>query len=189
MGKAKQRHCYNALLVMRKGLVVLILISVCFVLECCSSKPRSESTASHMEFGDVRVTPISGLGQEGRFRVILVPKPGGPKAAMVGLLINARQDGAGACYVFRSLTGNESLLVADSGQGSTLMGKSESVGNLQCELLRDGTSSRYDESQAIADFHVRFRSEFRGQKHLYAILQDEQGCGADFKTVGEWSVE
>ena len=178
---------------MRKLLRLPAVLSLgCLLVNCGSNAPSNSAVTTvpaKLDFGEARVSPKAGSGREGRFRVSLTPRPGGLKPAVVGLLINDRQNGENACYVFRSLALKVSMLVPDSGLGSTGLGESESVGNRQCELLREGTSSTSSDSEVTADFHIRFRPEFRGARHLWVIGQDEQGHGVEFQAVGDWTVE
>jgi hypothetical protein len=180
---------------MRRFLVFLMLVFSSFLFISCGGQktpsqgaPSSAAVPGALDFGNASATPKTGNGREGRFRVVFTRKPGGAQASTIGLLINDRQNGENACYAFRSVVMNASMLVLDSGIGSTPISDAPSVGNHQCELLSDTKSSLTD-TEVVAEFHIRFRPEFRGPKHLWAIGQDDQGRGAEFQTVGEWTVE
>jgi hypothetical protein len=148
-----------------------------------SASPEKQS------FGEFRVSPNSGSGNDRVFRVSILHNPDIRNTAFVGLLINEQEDGTNACYVFRNVTNGESTLVTDSGFGSTSLGSMQSVGNRQCELLRDGTTSSADASGITVDFHVRFRRTFGGMKRLYVIVRDAQDRGSQLKPAGEWVVD
>jgi hypothetical protein len=148
--------------------------------------PTATPAKALPEFGAAEISPASGSGREATFRVTV--KPGPQKPLLIGLLINDRLNGEAACYVFRNLNSKETLLVADSGAGSTPLGQSTSVTNRQCELLRDGTDSSEDGSGSTATFHLRFRPAFRGDKHMWVAPSDAAGKGPELKQVGGWIV-
>jgi hypothetical protein len=162
---------------------------------CSSPKPaapeqQAPSAAApakpRFNFGAPELTPSTGSGNEATFTVKL--RGGSEQPAMIGMLINERQNGEAACYVFSNLTNADNMLVADAGTGSVVMGAKKSLANKQCELLKEGTSSTADASGVVATFHVRFKSGFKGPKHVWVAPTDGAGNGPELKQAGDWTV-
>jgi hypothetical protein len=176
--------------------LLLLAAGFAFMLAACSSSQPAASekqapaaavpTKPRFDFGDPELTPASGNGKEVTFTVRL--KGGTEKPAMIGLLINSRQNGESACYVFRNFTNDDNMLVADAGTGSTAMGNKKSLANKQCELLKEGTDSTSDPNGVAATFHIRFKSAFTGPKHVWVAPTDGAGNGPELKQVADWTV-
>src|SRR5262252_3832303 len=85
---------------------------VLMLVGCSSPQPASPVAAApaklKVDFGATELTPVSGSGNEATFTLTL--RGGSEKPAMIGLLINDRQNGEGACYVFRNLTNDDNIL-------------------------------------------------------------------------------
>lgn len=143
-------------------------------------------------WGNTQLAPNKGKGNEALFRFsIQLPPPQftGSPIVIVGALINSKIDGGSACYIFRNLTSNDNRLMADSGSDGQSLGSAPSLGNSQCEVLRDGTDASVEGSTLHWSIHVRFRQAFRGPKMIYLIEQDAAGAYSDFKLMGQWTVE
>src|SRR5258708_6179225 len=118
------------------------LAFLCCLFEACSPKPANvekrvdalPSAKPGFHFGNISISPNSGRGRDATFQVAV--SSGAQKPAFLGLLINDSQHGERGCYVLQSLADSESMLVADSGIGSTPLGSHDSITNHQCELIR-----------------------------------------------------
>jgi len=176
--------------------LLLPVFALAFLCAGCSSpKPAAPEqqtpsaavpAAPKFDFGAPELTPTTGSGKEATFTVNL--KGGSQKPAMIGMLINGRQNGEAACYVFRNLTNSDDILVADAGSGSSAMGEKKSLANKQCELRKEGTTSTSDASGVTATFHIRFKSGFAGPKHVWVAPTDAAGNGPELKQAGDWTV-
>ena len=166
----------------------LVLAVACFLSQGCSSKSPTAAEAKP-DFGKLSVTPKSGAGLDGVFHLVLEKKPGVKPPLLLGLLINDRENGEHACYVYQNLPADSTTLVNDSGLGVIPL-EAKSIGNQQCEVLQEGTSiSTANPSQISVDLHLRFRPAFKGEKHLYGIALDSQNQGTDLEPLGLWKVE
>jgi len=172
-------------------ITALLGAMACLLSQGCSTqRPPAPAPAPEitLDFGKLSVTPATGTGMQGVFKVVLDKKSGGPTPVQIGLLINEVQNGERSCYIYQNVVANETALVNDSGAGSVRL-EGKSIGNNQCEVLQDGTSSSSDQSRVSVNLHIRFRPEFKGAKQLYVIALDDQNRGTGLEQLGSWTVQ
>jgi hypothetical protein len=161
------------------------------MFEACSSNSSTDANPkpaqAQLDFGNVGLSPTSGTGREAIFH--MVTSGGSQKPSFLGLLINGIQSGEHACYVIGNLVTNDILLVADSGIGTSSLGKQKSISNHQCEVVRDGSASGTDRSGLNVTFHVRFLPGFEGAKQIWGIPENIQMKGPDLVRLGDWTVQ
>jgi hypothetical protein len=145
-------------------------------------------TGCSQELGRISVHPTAGSGSEQTFRLTMLRVPRDEPPLLIGMLINHSMDGANGCYVFQNTSTGDVLLVNDSGEGSEPLDKAASIGNTQCEVLRNQTSVSVTDSEVNILYHIRFRKTFTGMKRIYAIAQDAENKASELKEIGEWDV-
>jgi hypothetical protein len=172
-----------------------IAVSLLFLGACSPSAqpPASETPAKSAapakpayDFGKITLTPATGNGREATLRLV---QTGGTKPSFLGVLINATQTGEHACYLIQNFVGNDTMLVADSGSGTTALGARKSLSNGQCEVFKEGSTSTADGTGVTVTFRIRFAPVFRGLKHIWAVPLDIEMKGPDMAMVGDWTVE
>ena len=177
---------------------VPFLVLGCLVSSCTRTQENPPQQASSTvtpvavnepTFGKFSLTPSTGQGKVAIFTLTLTRTPNDPSPTLIGLLVNVGPDGSKACYVFHRLLSQETVLVNDNGEGSKKSPTSGKVGNGQCELLADETTSVTSATQILVKFHIAFHPSFKGPKILYAIAQNEQGLNTGLQSVGQYIVE
>jgi len=140
-------------------------------------------------FGTLTVTPDQAAGHTQRFSVRLDKAPGKPEPTYVGLLINARDTGADACYLFANVETGHPRLVNDNGSGAQEINGPGQVANHQCQLKAAGSViERYD-STIKAHFDLEFKSSFVGPKKLYVIAENLSGKSTGIQLAGDFLVQ
>ena len=117
---------------------------------------------------------------------VKLARTGAATPSMIGLLVTSG-DGSNACYAYRVVGSNRLLLVNDSGSGSKPLEGAPSISNLQCELTGQGTSE-VGPTEITAQFEMKFRPAFAGQKRVYAIAQDDAGNSPGLQEIGDYTV-
>ena len=167
------------------------------LVACCSSadKPATPNsgrsapaapTAAPVNYGTMTVSPEAGSGNRQKFTLKLARHPGAATPAMIGLLVTDR-DGSNACYAFRVIETQDTLLVNDSGMGSKSIGDAASIANSQCQVFK-GAGVQSSADTISADFDMKFQPSFAGAKTVYAIAQDGAGGGSPLQQVGKFTV-
>ena len=140
-------------------------------------------------FGTLTVTPDQSAGHTKRFSVRLDRAPGKPEPTYVGLLINARDTGADACYLFANLETGRPRLVNDSGSGAQELTGSGQLANHQCLLKAAGSVVERHDSIIEAHFDLEFKPSFVGPKKLYVIAENLSGKSTGIQLAGDFLVQ
>ena len=140
-------------------------------------------------FGALAVTPDEGSGKNQVFIVRLDPAPNRPEPTFLGLLINDRDTGAEACYLFAHLATGRPRLVNDSGSGSKEVAAQEVVANQQCELHPDGPAVTRTGQSVEARFSVVFKPGFGGPKRLFVVAEGAGGVSTGIQMAGNYVVQ
>ena len=139
-------------------------------------------------FGGLTVTPDEGSGKAQVFTVRLDQAPNRPEPVFLGLLINGRDTGAEACYLFAHVPTRRPRLVHDSGSGAREATGKEVVANRQCELHADGPAITRQGQTIEARFRVVFRPAFAGPKKLFVVAEDAAGTSTGIQMAGNFVV-
>jgi hypothetical protein len=162
------------------------IIAVAIVLGSCAPQRGGGAVPSEDQFG-VTVEPAAGHGGEATFHAIA---SGGAAIREVRLLVNAFVDGRNACYVYYNANANSFALVNDSGAGSSSLaaGQPGSIENSQCILDGSGTKTTTAGARVDVALKLRFKPEFKGDKKIFALLEDANGRSTQLVQKGTWTV-
>jgi len=140
-------------------------------------------------FGTITVTPDQSAGHAQRFSVRLDRAPGKPEPTYLGLLINARDNGADACYLFANLETGRPRLVNDSGSGAQELTGPGRIANQQCQLQAAASVIERRDTTIEAHFNLEFKSSFAGPKKLYVIAENLSGKSTGIQLAGDFLVQ
>jgi hypothetical protein len=140
-------------------------------------------------FGGLTVTPDEGAGKSQVFVVRFDQAANRPTPTFIGLLINDRDTGAEACYLFAHLETGRPRLVNDSGSGAKELTGQETVANQQCELRPDGPSLTRQGQTVEARFPVVFKPAFAGPKKLFVVAENASGVSTGIQMAGSYIVQ
>lgn len=170
----------------------VLFLSIACLAGCCrpdAAFPPPPPMQKLPLFGGLTVTPDEGSGKTQVFTVQLEQSTNRPEPSFLGLLINDRDTGAEACYLFASLTTGRPRLVNDSGSGAKEVEAQEVVANQQCELHPDGPSLTRRGQTVEARFPVVFKTGFAGPKKLFVVAEDGSGTSTGIQMAGNFVVQ
>lgn len=171
---------------------VAALAALAVLVGCCrpdSPFPPPPPMQKLPLFGGLTVTPDEGGGKAQLFTVRLDQAPNRPEPVFLGLLINDRDSGAEACYLFAHVPTGRPRLVHDSGSGAREATGKEVVPNRQCELHADGSAITRQGPVIEARFRVVFRPGFAGPKKLFVAAEDSSGTSTGIQMAGNFVVQ
>lgn len=140
-------------------------------------------------FGALTVTPDEGSGKNQVFVVRLEQAANRPEPTFLGLLINDRDTGAEACYLFAHVKTGRPRLVNDSGSGAKEVAAEEVVANQQCELHPEGPAIARQGQAVEARFPVVFKPGFAGPKKLFVVAEGDSGVSTGIQMAGNYVVQ
>ena len=167
----------------------LLIVALCTGCRPESSFPPPPPMQRLPLFGTLSVTPDQAKGHTQRFSVRLEKAPGKPDPTYVGLLINARDTGAEACYVFANIETGRPRLVNDSGSGAQELAGPGQLANGQCQLQASGPIIERHDTTIEAHFTLEFKPSFVGPKKLYVIAENLTGKSTGIQLAGDFLVQ